>query len=134
MEPIVSAPVTHISDITGRMEAAFNARDAVALAALYSDTALLMPPSEPMVSGQAGIQAWFERAFRQLGSVSIVPLESTRLGDQAYQVGTFTSTARAPSTQDDPSIRAGKYVLLMKRQAGQWKIDCDIWNLDQPIG
>jgi ketosteroid isomerase-like protein len=33
-----------VHDIAARLEAAFNASDAVALASLYSDTAILMPP------------------------------------------------------------------------------------------
>jgi ketosteroid isomerase-like protein len=137
MEPFVSGSVAQIADVAVRLEAAFNASDAVALASLYSDTAILMPPNEPMVSGRAGILAWFEKALQRLGSVSIVPIESTAVGDQAFQVGTFTSSAQteatSSSTQDRPPALTGKYVLLLKHSAGHWKIQYDIWSLDQPI-
>jgi ketosteroid isomerase-like protein len=138
MEPLISGSVAQIVDIAVQLEAAFNASNAVALASLYSDTAILMPPNEPRVSGRAAIQAWFEEALPRVGSVSIVPGESTAAADQGFQVGTFTS--RAPtddvstSAQDGPPAREGKYVLLLKRSAGDWKIQYDIWSFDQPTG
>jgi len=117
-----------VEDIAARLEAAFNASNAVALASLYSDTAVLMPPNEPMVRGRTEIQAWFERALVRLRSVRIVPIESTVTADQAFQAGTFT-TAVSSSGKDD-SLPA-KYVLVLKKHGGEWKIEYDIWSLDQ---
>lgn len=138
MEPLVPDSIAQIADIAVRLEAAFNASDAVALASLYSDTATLMPPNEPKVSGRAGIQAWFERALQRLGRVSIDPVELSVAGDQAFQVGTFTSAPRteatSSATQDGPPAQAGKYVLVLKQRAGHWKIEYDIWSLDRPAG
>jgi ketosteroid isomerase-like protein len=85
-----------VHDIAARLKAAFNASDAVALASLYSDTAVLMPPNEPMVRGRTEIQAWFERALLRLRSVGIVPVESTAESEQAFQVGTFTTAVSSP--------------------------------------
>jgi ketosteroid isomerase-like protein len=121
-----------VHDIAARLEAAFNASDAVALASLYSDAAILMPPNEPMVRGRTEIQAWFERALIRLRSVRIVPTESTAEGDHAFQVGTFTTTV--PSSGEEGIPLAGKYVLVLKNLGGQWKIQYDIWSLDQPTG
>jgi ketosteroid isomerase-like protein len=134
---LTAGSVMDVGDIAARLQAAFNAGDAAALASLYSETAVLMPPNEPMVRGRAGIQGWFEQALPRVGSVSITPIESTSVGDQAFQAGAFTSRspAGAGSSIPDPSpARAGKYVLLLRRSAGHWKIECDIWSLDQPIG
>jgi ketosteroid isomerase-like protein len=121
-----------VHDIAARLEAAFNASDAVALASLYSDTAILMPPNEPMVRGRSEIQAWFERALVRLRSVRIVPIESTTEADQAFQIGTFTTAVSSSKEEGIPL--AGKYVLVLKDHGGQWKIHCDIWSLDQPTG
>ena len=136
MDASVSGSVAEIADLAVRLEAAFNARDAVALASLYSDAAVLMPPHEPIVNGRPRIQVWFEHVLPRVGGVSIVPLESTAVGNQGFQVGTFTSGAQtdasSSSTTDSPA-RTGKYVLLLKRSEGQWKIQYDIWNLDQLI-
>jgi ketosteroid isomerase-like protein len=115
--------------ISARLEAAFNACDAVTLASLYSDTAILMPPNEPMVRGRTEIQTWFERALVRPRSVRIVPIETTAEADQAFQVGTFT-TAVSSSREGDVSVPA-KYVLVLKNDRGEWKIEYDIWSLDQ---
>lgn len=121
-----------VHDIAVRLEVAFNARDAAALASLYSDTAILMPPNEPMVSGRPNIQAWFERALLRLRNVRIIPIESTAETDHAFQVGTFTTAASSPGERED--VMAAKYVLILKNDGGQWKIQYDIWSLDQPAG
>ena len=121
-----------VHDIAARLEAAFNASDAVALASLYSDTAILMPPNEPMVSGRTEIQAWFERALLRLRSVRIMPIESKAEGDRAFQVGTFT-TAVWSAGKEGASLPA-KYVLVLEKRGGEWKIEYDIWSLDQPAG
>jgi ketosteroid isomerase-like protein len=118
-----------VHDIAARLEAAFNASDAAALASLYSDTAILMPPNEPMVRGRADIQAWFEGALLRLRSVRIVPIESTAEGDQAFQVGTFTTAVSSPGKEVGPL--PGKYVLVLKNHGGEWKIQYDVWSLDQ---
>jgi uncharacterized protein (TIGR02246 family) len=134
MEP-APGPIDHTAF---RLEAAFNAHDADALASLYSDDATLMPPNEPMVKGRPAIQAWFDRALQRLGSVRIVPIQSQIVGDQAFQIGTFTSRATSaegsPSAQEDAAVATGKYVLLLTCSAGDWKIHYDIWSLDHSIG
>ena len=138
MDALTAGSVKDVADMAVRLEAAFNAGDAAALASLYADSAILMPPNEPLVRGRAGIHAWFEQALPRVGTVSITLIESTAVGDHAFQVGTFTSSSPAGAgsspKQEWPSTRAGKYVLLLRRSAGHWKIECDIWSLDQPIG
>jgi ketosteroid isomerase-like protein len=118
-----------VHDISARLEAAFNASDAVTLASLYSDTAILMPPNEPMVRGRAEIQTWFERALVLPRIVRIVPIETTAEVGQAFQVGTFT-TVVASSGKEDAPVPA-KYALVLKNYGGEWKIEYDIWSLDQ---
>jgi ketosteroid isomerase-like protein len=82
-----------------------------------------------MVSGKAAIQAWFQRALARVQGVRIVPMESTAEKDQAFQVGAFTTGAGGDAAS---AAQAGKYILVLKQQAGRWKIQYDIWSLDQP--
>jgi ketosteroid isomerase-like protein len=124
--------MTGIDDVAVRLETAFNAHDSAALASLYGDTATLMPPNEPMVSGRPAIQAWFERVLPRVGRVRVVPSESIDMGDRAVQVGALTTSPSGQEGGDD--TRTGKYVLLLTKRRGQWTIDYDIWNLDQPAG
>jgi uncharacterized protein (TIGR02246 family) len=133
MDQTSAESLAQVADIASRLEAAFNARDAAALASLYADSAILMPPNEPMVTGRAAIRSWFERALPRLGRVSIMAVESGGEGDRAFQIGTFTTAALSDGSAPS-STRSGKYVLLLNHNAGQWRIQCDIWNLDQPVG
>jgi ketosteroid isomerase-like protein len=137
MADVARGRTAHTADIAARLEAAFHARDAAALASLYSDDAALMPPNEPMVRGRAEIQAWFERALARLRRIRVLAAESLVEGDRAFQTGTLTSSAAdaASSTaEEDDAPRTGKYVLLLVKHAGDWKIQYDIWNLDEPAG
>jgi hypothetical protein len=58
--------------------------------------------------------------------------------DHAFQAGTFTTSVRTearPSSAEEQNVAlAGKYVLVLTHEAGQWKIQYDIWSLDQPAG
>jgi uncharacterized protein (TIGR02246 family) len=133
MDPLAQGRAAPIDEVTARMEAAFNAHDASALASLYADTAVLMPPNQPMVHGRVGIEAWFAEVLQRLSHVRIVALESAVAGDTAFQVGTFTSSARAEAGASvTGTTQTGKYVLLLERSGGRWVIQYDTWNLDQP--
>jgi ketosteroid isomerase-like protein len=138
MDRVVPGRTAQAADIALRLEAAFNARDAGALASLYSDTAVLMPPNEPMVRGRAAIERWFERALSRLRNIRVLATKSIVEGDRAFQAGTFTSSAHAgaasSSAEEHGATQAGKYVLFLEKHAGDWKIEYDIWNLDQPAG
>ena len=60
------------------------------------------------------------------------------MGDHGFQVGTFTSTAKpidgSSYVPESDASDTAKYVLLLKISAGEWKIQYDIWILDQSIG
>jgi ketosteroid isomerase-like protein len=135
MEHVRPSSVLPIDDIAVHLETAFNRGDVKALASLYTDDATLMPPNQSAVSGKIDIESWFERALQRLRTVRIVPVESRIIGDQAFQVGTFTSLpisidGSLPVQESGGAITA-KYVLILISSAGAWRIQYDIWNLDQ---
>lgn len=117
-----------IEDIAAKLEAAFNAKDASALAAMYAEDATLMPPNQPAVSGRAAIRAWFEAVLPRVATVKIAPARASVFEREAFEVGTFSSTAVG---QSGP-LNTFKYVLLFTRSGRGWQIQCDIWNGDQP--
>ena len=116
-----------IDQVAVLLASALNATDAVKIASLYSETATLMPPNEEVVKGRIAIQAWFQAALGRLGQIQIVPMRSSILGGEAFQVGNFKITPKDGSSQ-----RAFKYVLILNRIEAQWQIAYDIWNSDQP--
>jgi ketosteroid isomerase-like protein len=135
MELFESSLDNPIEQVTIQLSAAFNARDAVALASLYTDTATLMPPNEPMVKGNSAILVWFEQALKRLGGIRLVPMESGIFGEHAFQAGTFNVSAQLTTSSSAPNNaefeQTGKYLLVLKSAGGQWKIHYDIWNVDQ---
>ena len=76
------------------MEAAFNAHDASPVSPLcrYGGADAAEPADG---ARKVGIEAWFAEVLQRLSHVRIVALESAVAGDAAFQVGTFTSGARA---------------------------------------
>jgi ketosteroid isomerase-like protein len=138
VESQTHAQVVPVEQIALQLGAAFNARDPVALAALYTDDAVLMPPSEPSVHGNEAIRAWFEQALPRLGAIRLRPSGTRLAGALAVQVGTFElqpGAAKPRSVADAaPAERAGKYVLVLTRAGEAWRICWDLWNLDQPPG
>jgi ketosteroid isomerase-like protein len=135
MEHVRRSPAAPLDEIAGHLERAFNSGDATALASLYADDATLMPPNQSAVSGKLEIESWFARALQRLRTVRILPVESKIMGDVAFQVGTFTSMPKSiddsSSVQESDAGITAKYVLVLRRVAGEWKIQYDIWNLDQ---
>jgi ketosteroid isomerase-like protein len=127
-----------VEQIALRLATAFNARDPVALAALYTDSAVLMPPGEPSVRGNRPIRAWFEQALPRLGAIHLIPRETRIESSLAVQIGTFQLQPSADQSglgaSAAPSERAGKYVLVLTPDGEAWKICWDLWNLDQPAG
>ena len=116
-----------IDQVAVELASALNATDAVKLASLYTETATLMPPHEGTVKGRMAIQAWFQAALGRLGKIEIIPIKSSILAGEAFQVGNLKITPK-----DGSSPRTFKYVLIFNRVEAQWQIAYDIWNSDQP--
>lgn|SRR5262249_7966020 len=109
-------------------EKAFNAKDAAAVAKLYTEDATLLPPGSPAVKGRANIQSFFESFISAGGSdakLRVVQVESS--GDMAYEIGAFEAVL--PQPQGGTARGSGKYVVIWKRQSdGLVKLAVDIFN------
>jgi uncharacterized protein (TIGR02246 family) len=108
------------------------AGDAKAIAALYTDDAVEMPPNEPAVKGRAAIQQMYEKNFKagKIGSFAITHIESRSSGDAGYDAGTYQQSvtpAGGPEIKD-----TGKYVVILKRVSGNWRVAYAIYNSDLP--
>lgn len=102
------------------------AKDADALAALYDDDALLLPPDEPPVQGRAEILAFWKDGVEP--GLEVAPLRVEIHGDAAVIVGRYTVPER-----DDAPADSGKCVLLLHRRGrGRWRVTTDIWNTSAP--
>jgi uncharacterized protein (TIGR02246 family) len=111
------------------------ANDAKAIAALYTEDAVEMPPNEPMIKGRAAIQQHYEKLFAsdmKVTAFSLTHIESYGMEDHGYDVGTYqqSMTSKDPSM---PPSDSGKYTVILKRSGGDWKVAYAIYNSDRPM-
>jgi uncharacterized protein (TIGR02246 family) len=129
--PADPAPINALRD---QFTAAYNSADAAALANLYTEDAIVMPPHQPAVEGKAAIQGWFQTFFSQnTAKLAIIAQETQMINGWAYDRGTFAITI-TPKAGGGPIEDAGKYLVILQRQAdGAWKVHRDIDNSNNPL-
>ena len=109
------------------------AGDARAVAAMFDDDAILMPPNQRLLRGRLAIQHFYEgwcHSPMKPASFSFDHVEATVSGDSAYDVGTYKMTI--PTGPGRSVGDEGKYTAVLKRSAGEWKIAYLIFNSDLP--
>jgi len=108
-----------------RWVAGLAAKDAGAIAAVYTEDAILYPPGAGAVSGRKAIAAAFEP---MLGApLSLRTDEVKQSGDYAVETGTWTLAGPDGKPADD-----GKYVVVWKKVGKNWLMWRDIWNSSRP--
>jgi len=101
---------------------ATNSGDAEALAQLYEDDAVLLPPDHQPVEGRAAIGEFWRQGTDEGLEVTTLRLDVD--GGIGYLVAQYT----LPETDEEPAD-SGKTVMCLKRQQdGSWKVTADIWN------
>ena len=92
-----------------------------------------MPAECPLLRGRSAIEQYYRDWFSSPAKVTafaFTHLESTVLGDSAFDVGTYRQTlALGPARIADVS---GKYAVILKRTSGEWMIAYLIFNEDSP--
>lgn len=120
-----------IRDLDVRRIRAISAKDTAAVAEFYATDALFMPPNAQSLGGRPGVlKGWRPSLEWPAGALRTNP---TRVvvawsGDLAYETGAYTM-ARVGGQGAD----TGKFVVVWKKQDGEWKITADIFNSDLPV-
>jgi len=108
---------------------AYNRGDAAGAVAVYTDDATILPPGSPRVSGRDGIRAFWQAVMDS--GVRAVDLRTDDLevsGDMAREIGTATLTVATEAGHEE--TMTAKFVVVWKRQGGDWRWHTDIWNTD----
>lgn len=103
--------------------------DSVGVANLYTEDAKFMGPNGPAVVGRANIQSVISGFIK--GGVTKLELTATEVwGDENFigEEGVMTL-----STTDGKPVDKGKYIVLWKKESGQWKLHRDMFNSDLPL-
>jgi uncharacterized protein (TIGR02246 family) len=110
------------------------AGDAVALAAIYTEDAVEMPPNRPMIKGRSAIQQYYTDLFSggaKVSTFTVTHIESSASGDRGYDVGAYQQMM-TPTGATAPASDTGKYTVILKQIGGAWKVAYAIYNSDQP--
>jgi uncharacterized protein (TIGR02246 family) len=124
---------SRIEETNAEFGAAASRGDMAAVAALYTDDAILLPPNAEMVRGKQGIKAFFDGLVAQMGvpQLSLQTAQVEEIGDTANEIGAYTLKVQPPG--GEPVTDIGKYVVVWKRQGDAWKLAIDIWNTNSPL-
>jgi uncharacterized protein (TIGR02246 family) len=106
--------------------------DATALASLYTEDAMLLPPNSPMIKGREGVEAFWAGGFQMgIKEIALTIVEVIGMGDMVCEIGESDVTIQ-PEGMDAIKDR-GKYLVILKKAVdGTWKVYVDIWNSSLP--
>lgn len=116
-----------IEEADRRFMDAFNSGNVEGAArGVYSEDAQLLPPGGETVQGRDKIAQWWKGAAPQMGieRVELSTVDLQPMGELAYQIG------RAMLTVGGGQQVESKYVVIWKREDGQWKWHVDIFNMN----
>ncbi|MBV9247695.1 MAG: DUF4440 domain-containing protein [Acetobacteraceae bacterium] len=129
---LVTAATAQARDVKSDIEAAnaqflalYNKGDAAGIAQLYTNNATVLPPGSPMVRGRAAIQkAWQGAIDSGLKNFNFHTVAVEQFGNAAREIGEYS--ADTPKGREE-----GKYVVLWRHARAGWRLDTDIWNMNQ---
>ncbi len=110
---------------------AFAKGDAAGLAALYTETATMLPPGAGMQKGRPAIEGFVKAAMGMgLKNMALTTVDAVRTGPVwAREIGIVTYDAA--DAQKQMARVEGKYVVNWRLVKGKWMIDTDIWNINK---
>ncbi len=111
---------------------AFRQGDPAAVANLYTEGAVLLPPNSETITGKTAIEA-FWGAVMGMGvkDAVLTTVEVTGSGDMVCEIGKYKLTIQPEGQEAVEDI--GKYVVIWKQaEDGTWKLHIDIWNTSMP--
>ena len=109
-----------------KLVATFNKGDAVALRALYTEDAVVLPAGGDMVRGKDLLPFW-RAVLARIDNFKRSTVDLQPLGNEAArEIGVFSFR-----TKRELKETSGKYVVLWQRVGSDWKIATDIWNADK---
>lgn len=102
-------------------------RDAAGVAACYTQRGRILPPGGEMMQGRANIQSFWQSVIDS--GVSEAQLHTLELEAGSEELVREIGQFRLTIQQNGETVYSpGKYVVVWKREEGQWKMDVDIWN------
>ena len=127
---MAGAAAPELTRVSAAFAAAMRAGDAKAAAAVFAEDGTDMPPGSAPVRGRAAIEAYYRGLFAtcRFAAFELTETESRTAGDVGFLAGTSrVAVAGAPA-------ESGKYLVVLKRSDGGWKVAYAMHNEDRPAG
>jgi uncharacterized protein (TIGR02246 family) len=129
----VDAEKAAIQEIDQRLQAAAQAKDAAAFAALFAPDGELLFPNRPRSVGQQSIQETVAGDFTIPGfnvNWEQSDIMIAQSGDLAVSTGSYNFTISPP---EGPVEDRGKYMTVWRKVDGEWRVAADMINTDIPL-
>jgi ketosteroid isomerase-like protein len=128
-----SATVEELGQMNRDFAKALTAKDAVAAAIVYDENASILPPNEPIVTGRANIQAYWQGAIDAgIIDATVKTIDAKSNGNLGYEIGTFTM--RFHGAKNDTIVEVGKYTEILERnEEGKWISTYGMWSSNAPM-
>jgi uncharacterized protein (TIGR02246 family) len=121
-------PVATAQSLAAAWDEAFNAGDAMALAAMYAEDARLSPGDGRILEGRQAVQDLFQGLFDYgVNNHMIEVVHASGNSDMLYMVGRWT--ANGPEQDGNiPTFGGANTVVFHKDGDGNWQPNMHIWN------
>lgn len=120
----------HIKAAYKVFSAELAAGNAAGVGKLYTTNGRLLPPNAELVKGIKAITAFWQGAIDMgVRGAKLKPVEVEQFGTTAVEVGVYSL-----ATASGAPIDQGKYIVVWKKDAGQWKLHRDIYNSSKSAG
>ncbi len=107
---------------------AWKAGNAAGVAALYTEDAVFLAPHAEPVIGREAITKYVQGALNAgLKQIKLETVEFNRFGNIAHERGRYKLF-----TANGQVVDYGKYMIIWKKQDGDWKIHWDMYNTSRP--
>lgn len=105
----------------------YTSGDYGALANSYTSDGVILPPGADIIKGREAIkQRWILPEGVSVPYHKITPAEINVLGDHAYDIGYYEG--RTIRKDGSEVSWKGKYLIVWRKEDGEWKIYADAWN------
>jgi ketosteroid isomerase-like protein len=128
-----SATIAELGQMNRDFAKALTAKDAVAAAIVYDENASILPPNEPIVTGRANIQAYWQGAIDAgIIDATVKTIDAKSIGNSGYEIGTFTM--RFHGAKNDTIVEVGKYTEILElNKEGKWMAIYGMWSSNEPM-
>ena len=101
--------------------------DDTAIASLYTEDAVLLPPGSDYIKGRDAIQQFHAKEFEMGEQTIVLTTESINgTNDLVYELGKYDWTLTLEDQAD--TTFHGNYVVIWKKVEGVWMLHVDTWN------